>query len=93
MIPAMARIRTNLRYYAELLGVLLRLSDLLGLPATIGALLLRFVVRVRFLVVVAALATEKEQNLLRVAGTHTDSFRTWWVVVKRITLPRGGLRG
>ena len=78
----MARIRMNLRYYAELLGVLLRLSGFLGLPATVGTLLLRLVMRVRFLVVVASLAKEKEQNLLRVAGTHTDSFRTSRVIVK-----------
>jgi hypothetical protein len=86
MIPAMARIRTNLRYYAELLGVLLRLSGFLGLPATVGTLLLHFVVRVRFLAVVAALAAEKEQNLLRVAGTHADCFRRWRAVVKRTTM-------
>jgi hypothetical protein len=79
----------NLRYYADLLGVLLRLSGFLGLPATIGTLLLRLVVRVRFLVVVAALATEKEQNLLRVAGTDTDSFRRWQVAVKRTTVSVG----
>ena len=52
-------------------------SDLFGFPATMRALLLRLVMRVRFLVVVAALATEKEQNLLRVAGTHADSFLSW----------------
>jgi hypothetical protein len=84
----MARIRMNLRYYADLLGVLLRLSVFLGLPATVGPLLLRFIVRLRFLVVVATLATEKEQNLLRVAGTPTDSSRRWQVVVKRTTMMR-----
>jgi hypothetical protein len=89
MIPAMSRIRTNLRYDALRLGVLLRLSVFLGLPPTVGTLLLRLVVRVRFFVVVAALATEKEQNLLRVAGTHTDSFRRWRAVVKRTTMQRG----
>ena len=88
MIPAMSRIRTNLRYYALRLGVLLRLSGFFGLPATVGTLLLRLIVRVRFLVVVAALATEKEKNLLRVSGTHIDSFRRWRVVVKRTTMRR-----
>jgi len=73
------------------LGVLLDLSGFLGLPATVGTLLLRLVVRVRFLVVVAALATEKEQNLLRVAGTHIDSFRIWRVVVKRTTMRPHGI--
>jgi hypothetical protein len=82
----MARIRMNLRYYADLLGMLLRLSGFLGLSATVGTSLLRLEMTVRFLVVVAALATEKEQNLLRVAGTHTDSFRRWRVVAKRITV-------
>jgi hypothetical protein len=86
MIPAMSRIRTNLRYDALRLGVLLRVSSFLGLPASVRALLLRLVMRVRFFVVVAALATEKEQNLLRVAGTHTDSFRRWRVAVKRTTM-------
>ena len=82
MIAAMGQIRTNLRYYAVRLGVLLRLGGFLGLPATVRTLLLRLVVRVRFFVVVAALPTEKEQNLLRVAGTHTDSFCRWPRAVK-----------
>jgi hypothetical protein len=86
MIPAMGRIQTNLCYDAELLGLLLLRSGFLGLPASVGTLLLRLVMGMRFLVVVAALATEKEQNLLRVAGTHTDSFRRWRVAVKRTTL-------
>ena len=88
MIPAMGQNRTNLRYDALGLGVLFDGSGFFGLPATVGTLLLRFVVRVRFLVVVAALATEKEQNLLRVARTHTDSFRSWRRVVKRTTMAR-----
>jgi hypothetical protein len=86
MIPVMSRVRTNLRYDAVRLGVLLRRDGFFRLPATVGTLLLRLVVRVRFLVVVATLATEKEQNLLRVAGTHTDSFRRWRRAVKRSTL-------
>ena len=76
----------NSVYCRVKLGVLLR-GGFLGLPASIRTLLLGLVVRVRFLVVVAALATEKEQNLLRVAGTHTDSVRRWRVVVKRSTMP------
>jgi hypothetical protein len=86
---APARIITPATALAHFSFNLLRrcwLLRFLGLPATIGTLLLRFVMRVRFLVVVAALPTEKEQNLLRVAGTHTDSFRSWRVVVKRIAL-------
>ncbi|MGB8684014.1 MAG: hypothetical protein WCD12_14095 [Candidatus Binatus sp.] len=87
MIPAMSRIRMVRQEDGITLGWLLR-GGFLGLPATVGTLLLRLVVRVRFLVLVAALATEKEQNLLRVAGTHTDSFRSWRVVVKLTTLIR-----
>src|SRR5208282_4595074 len=50
---------------ALLLG-LLCLSGFFGLAASVRPLLLRPIVRVRLLVVVAALATEKEQNLLSV---------------------------
>jgi hypothetical protein len=84
----MGQVRTNLRYDALGLGLLLLSGSFLGLPATVGTLLLRFVMRVRFLVVVAALPTEKEQNLLRVARTHIDSFRSWRRVVKRTTMAR-----
>jgi hypothetical protein len=89
MIPAMTRIRTVRQVDGITLGWLL-CGGFLGLPASIGTLLLRLVMRVRFLVIVAALATEKEQNLLRVAGTHTDSFRSWRVVVKRSTVQNDG---
>jgi hypothetical protein len=85
-IQLVGQIRTNLRYDVVVLGVLLRLSGFFGLPATVRTLLLRLVMRVRFLVVVAAFPTEKEQNLLRVAGTHTDSLRRWRMFVKRTTL-------
>ncbi len=91
MIPVMAQNRTILRYDALGLGVLLDLSGFLGLPASVGALFLRLVVRMRFLVIIAALPAEKKQNLLRVTGTHTDSFRSWRDVVKRITLPQGNI--
>jgi len=77
MLPQMDAIR---------LGWLLR-GGFLSLSATVRPLLQRPVGRVRFLVVVAALAAEKEQNLLRVAGTHTDSFCSCRVAVKRITIP------
>ncbi len=90
MIPAIVQSRTILRYDGLRLGVLLGLRCFLGLAATIRPLLLRFVVWMRFLVVVAALPAEKEQNLLRVAGTHIDSFRRWRTFVKRITLVRHG---
>jgi hypothetical protein len=85
MIPAMSRIRMVRQVLGITLGWLLR-GGFLGLPATVGTLLLRLVVRVRLFVVVTALATEKEQNLLRVAGTHIDSFRRWRRAVKRTTL-------
>ena len=75
---------------ADGLGALLRLSGFLGLRATVGTLLLRLVVRMRFLVVVAASATEKEQNFLRIAAAHAPSFRGWWVAVKRTMVPNGG---
>lgn len=71
--------------YLEL-GWLLLSGGFLGLPAAVGTLFLRLVMRVRFLVVVTALPAEEEQNLLRVAGTHTDSFRSWRDAVKRTTL-------
>jgi hypothetical protein len=94
MIPAMSRMRTIRHVDGITLGLLLD-GDFLRFPATVGTLLLRLIVRVRFFVVVAALATEKEQNLLRVAGTHTDSFRSWRRAVKRTTLGlrRGHVRG
>jgi hypothetical protein len=86
----MGQTQTNPRYYPIRLGVLFKLDGFLGLPAPIRALLLRLVVRVRFLVVVAALPAEKEQNLLSVGAAHADSFRIWRVVVKRITLATNG---
>jgi hypothetical protein len=44
-------------------------------------------VRMRLFVVVAARATEKEQDRLRVGTAHAASLRRWPVVVKRSTLP------
>jgi hypothetical protein len=88
MIPAMSR---SVQVIDRLPLLLSRKRALLGffrLPATIGTQLLRSAMRMRFLVKVAALATEKEQNLLRVSGTHTDCFRRWQVAVKRTTMPR-----
>jgi hypothetical protein len=90
MIPVMGRIVQVIRRLPLLLSREHALFGFLRLPATIRTLLLRFVVRVRFLVVVAALAAEEEQNLLRVAGTHIDSFRRWRPTVKRTTLNRRG---
>jgi len=40
----------------------------------------------RLFVVVVALATEEEQNLLRLAATHADSLRSWRVAVKHTTV-------
>jgi hypothetical protein len=48
-------------------------SDLFGFPATMRALLLRLVMRVRFLVVVAALPAEKEQDFSSVGTADTGS--------------------
>ena len=89
MIPAVSQIRTVRQVDGITLGWLLR-GGFLGLPPSVGTLFLRLVMRVRLFVIVAALATEEEQNLLRVAGTHTDSFRIWSVVVKRTTLSLNG---
>lgn len=70
-----------------LLGLLLSGNGFLGLPATVGTLLLRLVVGMRFFVVVAAFAAEEEQNLLRVAfAAHTPSVRSWRTIVKRTTM-------
>jgi hypothetical protein len=88
------RNRINL-VLALLLGGLFGRTDWLGflsLPSPVRPLFLRSVVGARlFLVVVAAMAEEK-QNRLRVFGTHTPSFRSLRVVVKRSTLPQGGAR-
>ena len=46
--------------------------------------------RSRSIAVVAAVAAEEELNLFRVARTHTDSFRSWRVVVKHTRMPHGG---
>jgi len=86
MIRLANRIRTSLRYDPVRLGVLLRLSGFLGLPATIRTLLLRLVVRMRFLVVVATLTTEKVEDFLSVGTAHVSSFRSWRAVVKRSTV-------
>ncbi len=75
---------------ALLLGWLFSLSGF-GLAPSIGPLLLGLVVRVRLLVVLAAFPAEKEQNLLRVAGTHAVSLRGWRIGVKGSTLPRRGI--
>jgi hypothetical protein len=81
-IPTGDRAQVTFRYYALRLGALLGLSGFLGLPSPIRTLLLRFVMRMRFLVVVAALATEKEQDFLSVARTHTVSVGGWKRAVK-----------
>ena len=70
------------------LSVLLGLAGLrsLFLAPSGESLLLRSVVRAGlFLVLLTLVAVEKE-NLLRVAGTHTASFRTWPRAVKASTL-------
>ena len=84
-------IRENLRYVVVLALLLRGLGGFSGfrLSASVGTLLLRLVMRVRFLVVVAALPTEKEQYFLRVAGTHIDSFHSWRLVVKTMMRTNG----
>lgn len=49
-------------------------------------LLLVAVVRTGLFLILLTLVAVEEQNLLRVGGTHIDSFRIWRVVVKRTTL-------
>lgn len=83
MISLRGLIRTNRRYRAAGLGGLLLDDGFFRLPPTIGTLLLRLVMGMRFLVVLATLPAEKEQNLLSVATCHAASFRIWRVVVKR----------
>lgn len=46
------------------------------------------VVRTGLFLVLLTLVAVEEQNLLRVTGTHTDSFRSWPRAVKASTLPR-----
>ncbi len=90
MIPAMSRMiliyQTLAVVLALLLGWLFSLGGL-GLAPSIGPLLLRLVVRMCLLVVLATFPAEKEQNLLRIAGSHAASLRGWRTVVKRTTLP------
>ncbi len=62
------------------------LRDFLFLPSPVRPLLLRSVVRARFFLVLATSMAEKEQDRLRVFGTHAPSFRSLRVVVKRSTL-------
>jgi hypothetical protein len=73
-----------------------RLSVLFGLaglrllflaPSREPLLLVAVVWAGLFLVLLALVAVEK-QNLLRVAGTHTDSCGSWRTVVKRTTVPQ-----
>ena len=85
----MNRVRTNFYHGAARLGVLLRLSGFPGLAAPIRTQLLRLVMRVRYIVLVAALATEKEQNVLGVSTAHTGGLPLWRLAVKWTTLPQG----
>ena len=69
--------------------LLRRLSGNLRLSSAIGALLLRLVMGMRLFVVIAALATEEEQDLLRVSSAHVDRLRLCRVTVKRATICAG----
>ena len=93
MIPAMSR---SVQVINQL-RLLLSRCALLGffrLPATVGTLLLRLVVRMSLFVVVAALPAKEEQNLLSVPAPHIASLRSWPRAVKGTTLPlRGGRHG
>ena len=53
---------------------------------------LRSIVLAGLFLVLLTLVTVEKENLLRVAGRHTASVRTWRVAVKRTTMPvsRGG---
>lgn len=82
MNPLSGLSRTNRRYDAIRLGVLLLSSGFLGLPATVRTLLLCLVMRMGLFVILAAFAAEEKQNFLRVAGTHTDSLGRWRRAVK-----------
>jgi len=67
-----------------LLG-LARLRLLLLAPSR-EPLFLVAVVRDGLFLVLLTLVAIEEQNFLRIAGTHTDSFRSWRAVVQRITV-------
>ncbi|HVA83649.1 MAG TPA: hypothetical protein VNF28_01990 [Candidatus Binataceae bacterium] len=54
-----------------------------GLTPFSGSLILLGVMRMGLFVILAARATEKEQDRLSVGTAHTVSFRNWRVVVKR----------
>jgi hypothetical protein len=72
------------------LSVLFGLSGLRGffLPPSRESLLLRSVVRAGLFLVLLTLVAVEKQNLLRVAGTHTDSLSRWPRAVKASTLVR-----
>ncbi len=76
------------------LALLLRLFGLRGLSGgflrlstAVGTLLLRLVMGMGLFVILAALAAEEEQNLLRVP-THARSLRHWLLIGKRTTMER-----
>jgi hypothetical protein len=74
---------------SDILGVLLSRRSPLSfflLAYSVGSLLLRSIVRVRFLMVLVATAAEEKQNLLRVGTAHIASLAQWQVVEKRSTV-------
>jgi len=73
---------------APLIGALFWLDGLLGLQALRLPLLHRPIVGMRLFVVFRARAAEEKQNRLSIPA-HIRSFRNWWSVVKRSTVPRG----
>jgi hypothetical protein len=79
MVRLVEMIQTNRLSFGPLLGLLG--FQALGLPP-----LHRPIMRVGLFVVLAARATEKEQDRLSVGTAHTSSLRPWQVVVKRTTV-------
>jgi hypothetical protein len=89
MIPAMRNQTNRLHVLFGLLVDLARLSCFFFPPSGEPLLLVAVVGTGLFLVSLTLVAVEKE-NLLRVAGTHIDSFRIWAMAVKRTTMSGDG---
>jgi hypothetical protein len=78
---------------ALLLCVLLGLSGFFGLAPLSRSALLRPIVRMRLFMVVAARATEEEQNFLRVFASHSFAYSGLLPTSIRITFGFGGSTG
>jgi len=75
-------------YLARVLGLLLLglSGGFLRLSTAVGALFLSLVMGMGLFVIVAALAAEEEQNLLRVSASHASSLRRWQLIGKATTM-------